>query len=1066
MGKRGVRGSVLGDLFVRGWLLIGLIVTTVFDTGIVGTGIAFAQSPFQPPALPSRESGISLSTLSNHLGQVGSSAPNDPLNKVWQEEATLRSIAAVSEDRLIAVGDRGVVLVSEDAGRKWVRQPSLTSVSLHDVQFSGDNGWIVGGWIGKHTGSSYSVLLFSNDGGRQWQVLPSDGLPRLIGLAVQGHRLIAWGDYSVRLGSSVFESIDGGLSWRPAVSGLTHANAVATNEEGNILAIDRLGKCVVHGRAPQPLSEPTSPLTTAVAAGAGWLAAGDNGQLAYSRDGISWSDLRLPLNRSLQDLCCWNTIARYGNDLWLAGFPGSVIAHSSDGGLNWRVYGTGQNLPLNRICFIDRNRGWAVGAQGTILSTRDGGKSWFPQRNQPTRTSLLSIVSHSACVPWPALVAAVWDNRHCTAVVCLQHDEPITFADFRPNKQTVNMQAASQLGLTGYSVCHHHPEDPQSHIAKLALQILVWRPDVVLSANPPDPYSESSLAPLIGEAIQMAESEEFDKLINQLHITRWPVKKWAAITDSKRCEYSEQSQRVLRQSGLAIWDILLCLPEEDLSRCHQLDMRTLWTRSLNRTSKTELMGGIAKHPEAQLVEDITGLGNYQLVMGRVHRQRLINELAKADSILLADEAWAKELRFFAQSLPIRESSESLIQLAENLFEQRRYGRGQLVLDWLVRLPSTSEDARRWARWRLLQLMGSQEWQTWVRAEMTSQDTTNIPVNHVATTTADSPAPNSHPVRSIPWSQTPFETNELYGIDDLEPNSIRTGGVITASAEQITEKVGSLKQVAHQSSSVTWLAMAESVFQEDPGLRYRPDVMMQLASHYRRLEETQMMTGVLNELLRQAQLVSWNQAAQQELALLQDPLTPRKWSIRAKYTEAPPRLDGDFMESTWLSESVMQLTGLRESRAATSIRWAYDEDYLYLAIQCPYPSAIEAAELVRHRYRDADLMGLDHIVLTLDTDRDYSTAIELAIAENGLTYERCAGLREYNPKWHVKVNSMSTQWCAEVAIPISEICLSGIQPTTVWAVSARRFSPTNGVQSWSQIRTHRPILEASGILVFQ
>lgn len=36
-------------------------------------------------------------------------------------------------------------------------------------------------------------------------------------------------------------------------------------------------------------------------------------------------------------------------------------------------------IDLRDIVFSDSMRGWAVGEEGTILSTPDGGKTWVPQ---------------------------------------------------------------------------------------------------------------------------------------------------------------------------------------------------------------------------------------------------------------------------------------------------------------------------------------------------------------------------------------------------------------------------------------------------------------------------------------------------------------------------------------------------------------------------------------------------------------------------------------------------------------------------------------------------------------
>lgn len=73
--------------------------------------------------------------------------------------APLFSIAR-SEQRLVAVGQRGHILLSDDGGRLWQQVPVPVSTDLTAVHFpSAMQGWAVG-----HDG----VILHSSDGGRTW----------------------------------------------------------------------------------------------------------------------------------------------------------------------------------------------------------------------------------------------------------------------------------------------------------------------------------------------------------------------------------------------------------------------------------------------------------------------------------------------------------------------------------------------------------------------------------------------------------------------------------------------------------------------------------------------------------------------------------------------------------------------------------------------------------------------------------------------------------------------------------------------------------------------------------
>lgn len=57
-----------------------------------------------------------------------------------------------------------------------------------------------------------------------------------------------------------------------------------------------------------------------------------------------------------------------------------VIEHTSDGGSTWdQQYWDSYSYPLQAVCFVDENHGWAVGGPGDILHTFNGGNSWVAQ---------------------------------------------------------------------------------------------------------------------------------------------------------------------------------------------------------------------------------------------------------------------------------------------------------------------------------------------------------------------------------------------------------------------------------------------------------------------------------------------------------------------------------------------------------------------------------------------------------------------------------------------------------------------------------------------------------------
>lgn len=100
---------------------------------------------------------------------IGQAASSTELNtQLFQQPSLPSALAseslmldvALAGQRLVAVGERGFILLSEDEGQSWRQVPSPVSVTLTRVVFpSATQGWAVG-----HAG----VVLHSSDGGLSW----------------------------------------------------------------------------------------------------------------------------------------------------------------------------------------------------------------------------------------------------------------------------------------------------------------------------------------------------------------------------------------------------------------------------------------------------------------------------------------------------------------------------------------------------------------------------------------------------------------------------------------------------------------------------------------------------------------------------------------------------------------------------------------------------------------------------------------------------------------------------------------------------------------------------------
>lgn len=88
------------------------------------------------------------------------SAPQAAAIKVKDPARAPLFAVSRNEDRLVAVGVHGLVVLSDDSGKSWRQVDVPVDVDLTTVTFTDQNK----GWVGGHQG----VVLFTNDKGETW----------------------------------------------------------------------------------------------------------------------------------------------------------------------------------------------------------------------------------------------------------------------------------------------------------------------------------------------------------------------------------------------------------------------------------------------------------------------------------------------------------------------------------------------------------------------------------------------------------------------------------------------------------------------------------------------------------------------------------------------------------------------------------------------------------------------------------------------------------------------------------------------------------------------------------
>jgi len=154
-----------------------------------------------------------------------------------------------------------------------------------------------------------------------------------------------------------------------------------------------------------PLAE-HSLLLDVARAGERYVAVGARGDVLLSHDGREWRQVTVPTRAT------FTAVSAIDANIWAVGHDG-VIAHSADGGEHWSLqrqdpwkpaaegsdalHDSRQGVPLLDVLFADATHGYAVGAYSLALRTEDGGETWKPMSvNSPKPASAPEAAPASA----------------------------------------------------------------------------------------------------------------------------------------------------------------------------------------------------------------------------------------------------------------------------------------------------------------------------------------------------------------------------------------------------------------------------------------------------------------------------------------------------------------------------------------------------------------------------------------------------------------------------------------------------------------------------------------------
>jgi photosystem II stability/assembly factor-like uncharacterized protein len=983
-----------------------------------------------------------------------------------RQDAELHSLFPLSSDRVWAVGERGLILASEDGGIHWKQQESGTTCSLRDIYFVDPlRGWAVGFAVQPFSRRSYGVVLNTTDGGKKWNYVPQHLLPPLHGIRrTEAGNLITWGGWSTQLGSSVFESLDAGRSWSPSPN--------VTSEYENIVPLldgwvgNTKNGPVIHWALHQVLPVNKLRKWKLFQCDGDRLIGIDNAHQLLTGSLADQSTLQKVLPPHF--LTTIDALACHKQVLFASGKPGKTIARSEDFGMTWQPIETPVSASLKQFTFLDENRGWAISELGDIVATRDGGKSWWVQRTGFSQLGILFIVADNERIPWTSLTFCATELQRSTGLLVITDSAERTFEDSQNHRRIE--AAASSIGVNFVKFLSNEefakgnetelPNSGQGTLTSVDIVATVqqYAPEVIVVGNGTHPSGNSAKDYVLRAVLERAQSMKDQNHNFAQKAAQSKVHKVYSVSHSKARSLEMTGSHVLKRSGKLLGDVTqraTTLIEEQVDLEHPESLLLIYAENPGDGTATDIGSGFLPSPETTRQIELGHQGNLQVVLGSTARRKSLQRLVDSSRRDSRDESWDDYFKQVVDSLTRDELEISLIWLADRLREQGKWLQWQMVAETLIRRQPDGGAAE--VMWRqLLVVAASYELNHWRDNELKSAVNSNLSAGVVTASANGSDTP--------PTSPFAMKASQLDPIPSPNHSSLGTGETRETTSD-------SNKQPTNQ-ALMQWIG--EQLPLRHPMLVGEPDVLFQFSSWYRRHSVQSPLIAEVQNGLRLLSMQSypeaWQNAAAIESSLWNSTGTAVSSGSQPTATASSkpnlgrnlitiaqsidrPLLDGLSHDHCWQQSQSITLANKTPHfpQPGTEVRIAFDEEWLFVWICCERDTSAKRSAPATRREYDSDLSHEDRVRLTLDIDRDRITTVQFEVDQRGLTRDTCWGLTQWNPRWFVAQHHTDSHWMSEFAIPLSDLCANNRVAGTQWCVGIERHSGERALGHWPQSR---------------
>jgi photosystem II stability/assembly factor-like uncharacterized protein len=978
----------------------------------------------------------------------------------WQQDAEPADLFFIDRDHGWIVGDRGLVLRTQDGGQSW--QPVTLRVDqaepqappidcrLESVFFvSPTHGWIAGGYVNPCATTSTGVLFATVDGGNTWKPLPGVALPRIrkvkFTTPLEG---LAVGDGNALKPTGIFYTRDGGRSWSTRTGGPVQSWRAADHREGTTVLVsvhdslarsangELAGSLINH--AGQTHSPPWRIRQFRLQDARFGYACGDDGLLLHTRNGgYSWDPLVIP-DAAAAD---FRSLEIRGDRIWIVGDPGTCIWIGSVGSSAWQKVPTPLQTPLSRLFFVDETYGWAVGICGDVIHTQDGGQTWSLQRRGTGGIALLQV----ACDPGDFVPELF--SRYCSeenyiggalllellAVATGEADKgkpAIAPWSMTPGTDHVR-QALSRCG-GAFVIDRSVPRpagqpgsDSRHPVNVLARQIRSLRPRVIALPS----GGGRDLNDLRGyelQAIRVAADTSQPAVSGQDH---WQVGKVVMMDRGDVASLKISPAHYLMERGALLTDhaaVSRLLLGQSVTESFSVSLTTIFTRPWATGPSHRLFGGI---------ENVdTGIPlrkGRERTAGNLAQMRQLASKQKALDRLLdglpntSPRMWSHGLADLTMRLDAAAAGVWLFELASHC-----HARGETGLAAETHLYLTSQYRRHplaTASFR------------WLYNYYVSAEQAHVLAREARLGEAEAVA-SEIPDIALPTRPV---TRQVNGIDVItwEVNDPRnqtgeirlTAGAEPASAPVVRRRLQQARALSRSFALIDPAALDTGRYELSRiGLNRRLDPLISVNDQLKRLAtspDPALAGRALQELnIANRRPPTGSPTGTVPLEIVCLTATRRPW------------LDGQLDDPVWAAairtNSLLPLSiASRDSQTSHTdqILMACDEQFLYLAVRCLQQSGLPYEIDDQPRDRDSPLTASDRVEIAIDIDRDYQTCFLLCVNASGRLAESLGDNVAWDPQWFVASRLDDEYWIAEIAIPLDEISRHG----DYWSVAASR-----------------------------